>query len=94
MPVDLALTASAQFHRRQMERQRDLLRSVWTWYLLPMLPGLIVLQIGVALAHPDRVGRAVAVVIGTLALSAVIGGLNRWGATRIQARIDALERDV
>ena len=54
LPSDLALTSALEFHRVQLERQRDLLRSVWWWYLLPFAPGVLVLEIGHALAQPER----------------------------------------
>ena len=31
-----------QFHRREIVRQRDMLRAVPYWYLLPLVPGMIV----------------------------------------------------
>ena len=42
LPQDFGLNASLDFHRRHLVRQRDLLRSVFSWYLLPMIPGLLV----------------------------------------------------
>ncbi|MCR9270754.1 MAG: hypothetical protein ACX94B_06095 [Henriciella sp.] len=33
-------------HRRQLVRQRDALRSVWRWYLLPFVPGIVVFSVG------------------------------------------------
>jgi hypothetical protein len=47
LPVDLALTASLEFHRRELVRQRDLLRSVWRWYIGPIVPGLVVFYAGI-----------------------------------------------
>ena len=58
LPADLALTSSLQFHRCELERQRDLLRSVWTWYLLPLVPAAVVLNLGFALERPHRLSRA------------------------------------
>lgn len=34
------------FHRRQLERQRDALNSIFRWYILPFLPGALVFIIG------------------------------------------------
>ena len=51
LPADLALTASLQFPRRELVRQRDLLRSVWLWYIGPFVPGLIVFGMGVNPRH-------------------------------------------
>jgi len=41
VPADAGIAASVEFHRRELERQRDALRSVWLWYLLPFAPGLV-----------------------------------------------------
>jgi hypothetical protein len=51
LPADLALTASLEFHRRELVRQRDLLRTVWLWYLGPFIPGIVVFGMGVAPRH-------------------------------------------
>src|SRR5450432_437693 len=34
VPAPLGLGTSLDFHRRELERQRDLIRDVWKWYLL------------------------------------------------------------
>jgi hypothetical protein len=46
LPADLALVSSIRFYRRELVRQRDALRSVWAWYMAPLLPGLTVLAFG------------------------------------------------
>jgi hypothetical protein len=51
LPADLALTASLEFHRRELVRQRDLLRSVWLWYIAPFIPGIVVFGTGANPAH-------------------------------------------
>ena len=94
MPEQMALTGCLQFHRSALERQRDLLRSVWKWYLLPCLPGLLVFNIGLALAHPERLSALITTAALVAPLTVVIVLLNTRGANRIQARIDALESDV
>lgn len=33
-------------HRRELVRQRDALRSIWRWYLLPFVPGALVFTLG------------------------------------------------
>jgi hypothetical protein len=45
------VTASLQFHRRELVRQRDLLRSVWLWYIGPFVPGIVVFGMGVGSRH-------------------------------------------
>jgi hypothetical protein len=93
MAADMALTSCLAFHRGELERQRDLLRGVWKWYLGPMIPGLILFSLGPVLAHPEHASRALSIFAGSLGLFALIGEANRYAANRLQARIDALERD-
>ena len=93
MPEALALTGSLQFHRSELERQRDLLRSVWLWYLLPWLPGAVVLSAGLAAAHPERIPGMRIYLMSVALLAVAVALLNRRGASRIQAWLDALERE-
>ena len=94
MPTDMGLTSCLQFHRGELERQRDLLRGVWKWYLLPLMPGMILVCLAPVLAHPEQASRAAWLFAGTLVFFALIGEANRYAAKRLQARIDALERDA
>ena len=48
----MATTSSLQFYRRQLERQRDLTASVWSWYLAPLVPGLLLFAVSSALGDP------------------------------------------
>ena len=40
VPADLGGADCLQFHRRELERQRNLLRNIWRWYLGPFIPGM------------------------------------------------------
>lgn len=93
MPAEMGLAGCLQFHRGELERQRDLLRGVWKWYLLPLMPGLILVYLAAVLAHPEHAWRGVWLFAGTLVFFALIGEANRYVAKRLQARIDALERE-
>jgi hypothetical protein len=90
LPAELADRSALDFHRAQLVRQRDLLQTVWLWYLLPLVPGMAMLLIGVARADPERMSRIVAIGIGTGVL--MIGGhvVNRRSAARIQQYLDRL----
>jgi hypothetical protein len=91
MPEDLALTTCRDFHRRQLVRQRDLLRSIWSWYLLPFVPGLLILLIGRAAADPSDASRVVmSAMISTLVFLG-IGWLNQRAARELDREIKALE---
>ena len=83
------------FHRRGLERQRDALENVWSWYLGPLIPGLAVFIAGTAVAVPIPIRYRVL----TAALSfAFVGGvfwlvakLNQVGAHKLQIKIDELK---
>jgi hypothetical protein len=102
IPAELALRTCVDFHRRELERQRDLLRTVWSWYLLPFVPGMIVFQIGLlerALAQPNASAHAGAIVassaipvVGGAVVFVGIAKLNHWAAGKLQREIDALDR--
>jgi hypothetical protein len=93
LPGDLGLKSALEFHRLELVRQRDLLRSVWWWYLLPMMPGMLVLQIGLALVHPERLTRIVLYCVVVVGVASGIYWLNRRAAARLQERIDRLRTD-
>jgi hypothetical protein len=97
-PADLGLSTCIEFHRRSLERQRDALRTVGTWYLLPFAPGLVVFEIGSAMsqwaAHPVNLGQLVTrfLISGGIvaAVFLLVWKLNQWGAAKLQKRIDEL----
>lgn len=102
MPAEMAFRTCLDFHRQQLERQRDLLRGVWTWYLLPFVPGLAVFLLGLfrwAMKLPHAPAHA-RVIIVTFALTAAgcaivffaIAKLNQWAAQKLQREIDALNK--
>jgi hypothetical protein len=100
VPSEGELRACVDFHRKELQRQRDLLRGVWLRYLLPFVPGLIVFRAGIlerALGQPTAPAHAVAIVTRfTLAVAACavvfvgIGKLNQRAADKLQREIDAL----
>jgi hypothetical protein len=74
----------------------DALRSVWLWYVGPLVPGIIVFRWGVetelVAGAPFARGWAANAVI-VLVFLAVIA-LNLYGARKLQRRIEALEREA
>jgi hypothetical protein len=85
-------------HRRQLERQRDLLRSIWRWYLGPLVPGLVLFAISIPIEQ-SRFGRGPWITAAIILVSGavVFGGiawLNRVGARQLQRQIDALVRST
>jgi hypothetical protein len=97
-PPDLTTAAHLAFMKEQLERQRDLLRDVWRWYLTPFVPGLTLFLIAVPLEAPlkDRagalwIGSALGAGIVALAFYGV-ARLNAAGARHLQREIDLLDR--
>ena len=84
------------FQRAEFVRQRNALKSVWLWYIGPMIPGLIVWFIAAAVGTPNLSPMRAAIGLGGTALVAalvfgVIILLNLLGAARLQRQIDDLE---
>lgn len=91
LPAEMARNTCLDFHRRELERQRDLLRSVWRWYLLPLVPGLALFLLGMAVEQLAGRWLPVAVVGGVCALGFfLVGKLNQSAARKLQDQIDAL----
>ena len=84
------------FQRSELVRQRDALRTVWLWYVLPVAPGVIAwfiaAAIGLAEKNPERTLLALGgtALVVTLVFATIIL-LNLLGAARLQRAIDALD---
>jgi hypothetical protein len=95
LPENLGLASSVDFHRRELERQRDLLRSIWSWYLGPMIPGLLILMVAMGRTNPGHLkhfGWVIGVYGAVVALAFFfVWRLNERAARRLQQRIDELD---
>ncbi len=83
--------ASAMFYRTELERQRDFHSGLWLWSrLVIVVPGAVVLLIGSAIEHPERIHPirlAAAVAFGVLMVTRQLR-LSR----KYQREIDVLDR--
>ncbi|MBY0241205.1 MAG: hypothetical protein K2X55_18005 [Burkholderiaceae bacterium] len=84
---------SRDFHRTELMRQRDALRSVWLWYVTPLVPGMVVFRLGVN-ANPDPSlpfarGWAAEGFIAGVVLVVIL--INLYGAHKLQRQIDQLD---
>jgi hypothetical protein len=84
------------FARAQLARQRDALRSIFWWYMLPFIPGVVVMLIGNWLDPKFALTGAPAwvrwlVFVGMIAIMGGIWGLNQTGARKLQRRIDEID---
>ncbi|HEY7190602.1 MAG TPA: hypothetical protein VH436_28820 [Vicinamibacterales bacterium] len=92
VPRDADTQTLRAFHRREVVRQRDVLLAVPYWYLLPFVPGMILLVFSNPHNQPLA---ALFVFVAVLALVFYgIWRLNVWAARRLDQellKIDALE---
>ena len=93
--ADLAPASCLDSHRQELERQRDLLLGIWSWYLGPMIPGLVLLMVAVGMANPGHLKHAWVFEAEYSAVVALafyfVARLNRRAARRLQRRIDELD---
>jgi len=95
--LDAGAHSWAAFHRAELTRQRDALRTVWSWYLAPFVPGMLVFLAGVSFTEanpaplPARLGVFLAGLGIMAAVYAVIWWLNAIVAKRLDAEIAALD---
>ena len=77
------------FHRGELVRQRDALRSVWLWYVAPTVPGMVLFLCGRSIENgawqPGVFVFVAAVMVGIVLL-------NLYGARHLQRQIDKLDQ--
>lgn len=77
------------FHRSELARQRDALRSAWLWYAAPLVPGMVLFLCGRQIENgvwQPGVFAFVALVTGGVVL------LNLYAAHKLQGQIDKLDQ--
>lgn len=96
-PPERAAAQPILVHQRaELARQRDALADIFTWYLLPFLPGLLVLTLGPTLEQgalglfnmPPSVWIRLFL---SVAVFTSIWLLNQHGARRLQKQIDDID---
>jgi len=95
LPEEMGLASGLEFFRKELERQRDLVKSVWSWYLGPLIPGWVLLTVAMARANPGHL-RQIGLVLGVLNLVAAltfvfVWKLNQRAAGKLQRQIDELD---
>jgi hypothetical protein len=79
-------------------RQREALRTVWSWYLAPFVPGMLVFLAGVSFteANPAPLSVRLGVFLAGLgimaAVFAAIAWINALAVKKLDAEIAALDR--
>ncbi len=97
VPAGGGFESCVAFHRRELERQRDLLRSIGLWYLGPLMPGVVVFSLAVIAPkirpeHPADWWRALPGLAIMVAWFWFTIRLNRRAAAGLQRTIDELTR--
>lgn len=95
LPQDAGVWNWIEYRRRELARQRDLLNSVWRWYLGPLIPGLAILLFAFARANPGHSQHFSLIIAGyVIVVAAVfifIARLNTAAASELQKEIDDLD---
>lgn len=95
VPVNMATAACVGFYRDELARQRDLLRSVWKWVILPIVPGLVLLAVyRLMTAEPGKLWLHLVGVLFEAVLLCGVAWLNMRAARRLDCRISELDRDL
>jgi hypothetical protein len=90
LPTNLG-SACLDFHRGELERQRDALQSSRAVVVLPFLPGALVLTISIAFGpRPQGLIMALIVTAFFAAMFTFFAKVNQWAARRLQRKIDEL----
>ena len=92
MPVGADTLTSLRFYRAELERQRQAVNEVGSWYLAPMLPGLVMLNVARAVSAPGPVTWISLALMNVLvaAMFFWIWKLNKRAAICLQRTIDEL----
>jgi hypothetical protein len=96
--LDAGAQSWAAFHRAELLRQREALRTVCSWYLAPFVPGMLVFLAGVSFTAanpaplPARLGVFLAALAIVAGVFAAIAWLNALAVKRLDAEIAALDR--
>ena len=93
VPVDSSAGDCLAFHRRELARQRDMLRRVGPWHIGPIMPGFVLFFVGVWVTNVNDMKGAIGMSISGVLAIAVFGfvyWLNERAANKLQQQIDAL----
>lgn len=96
LPAELAAVDCMTFHRQQLVRQRDALRSLWLWYIGPFVPGLLVFCREVAAelgaSFPPAFSLSLNLIVVVVLMLIVL--FNLRSAKKLQRQIEQLDREM
>ncbi len=95
LPKVAGVSSFIDFQRGQLIRQRDMLTHIWSWYLGPFVPGLVLTMVAIGRANPHHLPNVwlqTALNLGiVLAVFLAVAWLNKRAARRLQRQIDELD---
>lgn len=94
VPADMGRADCVRFYRDELERQRDLVGSIWKWAIGPIMPGMVLLNTYFIVFPPTSRRFSVVSVVLQAALVSTIGWLNLRAARRLDRRIAELDREL
>ncbi len=95
LPADMGRANSIGFYRSELERQRNLLSSIWKWYLGPLIPGMGLLIIyGIVTAAPGRRWFPIVYAVSACAFFWLVDWINQRAARRLSGQIAELDREL
>ena len=94
MPAAMGNSSCLEFFRSELERQRDLLKNVFPWYLAPLIPGYLALNVAYGYTfHRPRVWAGLALLdLIFIAVFVGVWWMNQRAARCLQRSIDELDR--
>ena len=96
LPNDSGKHAVLDCQRQELVRQRDALKSIFYWSILPVLPGILVMTTGPLLEAngPQGLTRVFAICLSVFFAASVLWGvwwLNQRGARKFEKQIDEID---
>lgn len=94
MREDAGRSSWIEFRRAELVRQRELLGSIWRWYIGPLIPGVIVVFIAaIRAAHAARHSLIIwtADAVFVVAVFLGIAWLNKKAERKLERQIEELE---
>ena len=93
MPESLEFGAALSHYRGELERRRRIIQTLWRWYLMPIVPGMLLIMVGATIEASKR-GRPLWPALIFIALMAGMGVVihlsSQGWARKLRIRIDAL----
>lgn len=92
LPGEMGASPALHYFRAELERQRDVVKNVWPWYLAPLVPGFVVLTVGYLTTMPHPKGLLTAALVDAVIAAMFFGiwKLNQRAARCLQRKIDEL----